>query len=342
MPKDKILILSVDRDDDIGRKAHIKGPIIGRENVLQSATALGLADPEESDFNALFSAVRVFDELQKQYDCQVAVLTGDRDVGIKSDKKIAQQLDGLLQKFPSTGVVFVSDGVTDEQILPVIQSRLPIISVKRVIVKQSEELETGYYKIKDFIKESVDNPKFSRLVFGLPAIVLILLGIFGFEGVRVVIGLVGVYLLIKGFKLEQYVMGAAQEVSTALTRRRFVFFLYVMGSVFFVLGAYRGYLGQLDVAQLGFFEVVSGFLSASIFLFFIGGTLLWIGRSLRVETRGLKKIISVIVFGFSIAWVVYNSAELILRPQISAINFILSIGLGFVLIFIALMIEWKS
>lgn len=340
--KERILVLSVDRDDDIGRKTALRGPAIGREAVLKTATALGLADPEESDFNALFQTVKVFDEVRKQFPAQVAVLTGDRDVGLKSDKKVADQLAGLLKMFPATGVIFVSDGTTDEQVLPIIQSRVPILSVRRVIVKQSEQLETGYYKIKDFIKESVDNPKFSRVVFGIPAIVFILLGLFGLEGFRVVIGLVGVYLLIKGFKLENYVFAAAEEVSTALTKRRFVFFLYVVAALFFALGIYRGYLGVQGVLSQGYFEILAGFLSSSIFLLFSSGSVAWVGKSISSGGKSKIKVVSVILFGFSISWVVFNAAELILSPEITAFNFINSILVGFVLIFIALLLELKS
>jgi len=342
MPKDKVLVLSVDRDNDIGMKTRFRGPILGREEVLKAANALGLSDPEDSDFNALFQAVRIFDDIKKQFTSQVAVLTGDRDVGVKSDKEISDQLSSILKKFQATGVIFVSDGTEDEQIIPIIQSRVPIISVKRVIVKQSEQLETGYYKIKDFLKESVDNPKFARIVFGLPAIILILLGIFGVEGFRVVIGLLGAYLLIKGFKLEHYFLSAADEVSTSLTRRRFVFFLYVMAAIFFAMASYRGYQIISELMETGLFEMAAGFLSASIFFFFISGTLVWLGRSIRLGTRSSKKVLSVTIFGFSIAWVVFNSAELIIRPEISALNFILSIVVGFALIFVALLIEWKA
>ena len=341
MAKDRILVLSVDRDDDLGAKTGIKSPVMGRESVLRAANAFGLADPEDSDFNSIFQAVKVFDELKSKFQCEVAVLTGDRDVGIKSDKIISEQIVRVLKKFPATGAVFVSDGSEDEQIIPIIQSHVPIISVKRVIVKQSEQLETGYYKIKDFLKESLDNPKFSRLVFGLPAILFILLSAFGLEGFRYVLGVLGAYLLIKGFKLEKYVIATGEEVSTALTRKRFVFFLYVMAALFFVLASYSGYL-TISEGEIGFFEMVGGFASASIFMYFISGDIAFIGRSISNEKRSGKKILAISIFGFSIAWVIYNAAELIISPEVSALNFILGIAAGFVMIFIALLIEWKS
>src|SRR5438132_1362909 len=59
----KILVLCVDRDDDIGVKTGIKTPLIGREANLNAATKLGLADPEDSDVNALLSAISTYDGL---------------------------------------------------------------------------------------------------------------------------------------------------------------------------------------------------------------------------------------------------------------------------------------
>ena len=38
----KTLIICIDRDNDLGEKAKVETPIIGRENNLKAATALGL------------------------------------------------------------------------------------------------------------------------------------------------------------------------------------------------------------------------------------------------------------------------------------------------------------
>ena len=186
---------------------------MGKEHVIDAATKLGLKDPGDTDFNSMIEAVRVYEELRKQYDSEVSVLTGDREVGIKSDKKISEQLDKVLKHFRANFVVLVSDGSEDEQVIPIIQSVIPILSVKRVVVKQSEQLESTYYKVKDFIKESLENPKMSRLVFGLPAIALLLISIFGAEGWRAIMGILGAYLVIKGFRLGSYLTGAADEVA---------------------------------------------------------------------------------------------------------------------------------
>ena len=75
MQKGRTLVLSVDRDDDLGFKAQIECPVIGREACLSAANSLGLADPEDSDLNAIFQAVQIYDELQgKGEDVEIAIV----------------------------------------------------------------------------------------------------------------------------------------------------------------------------------------------------------------------------------------------------------------------------
>jgi len=148
------LILCVDRDDDLGRKAGIKGPIIGREENLKAAVALGLADPEDSDMNAIFAAISLYDRLKKGgKDIEIATLTGHEEVGMKSDEIIAKQLDKVIKKINPSDVIFVSDGSEDEYILPLITSRLPITHMRKVIVKQSKNIESTYYIIMRALKD---------------------------------------------------------------------------------------------------------------------------------------------------------------------------------------------
>ena len=340
--KDKILVLAIDRDNDIGEKTRIKGPLVGREAAVKAAVALGTADPSDSDTNAVFQSVKVFDDLKKQYTTELAVLTGHRNVGIQSDKIIADQLNSVMKKFKADYAVLVSDGAEDEHVVPIIQSRVPILSVNKIIVKQAEALESSYYKIKDFISESLENPKFSSLIFGLPALILVLFAIFGTEGTRAVLGILGAYLLVKGFKLEGYFTGAWEEVHAALSRKRFAFFMYTIAGIFFVLASYQGVSGFFDFVDVGFFESVAGFFSPSIYFYFISAALVWIGRNIVSEKRNVKKITSMIIFGLSIALVISSAAELILNPETSLLNFVLAIIAGFVLIFLAVYLEIKG
>ncbi len=54
----KLLVLCVDRDNDIGEKSNIKTPVVGRKDCLYAASELALSDPEEADANAIFAAVK--------------------------------------------------------------------------------------------------------------------------------------------------------------------------------------------------------------------------------------------------------------------------------------------
>lgn len=340
--KDKILVLSVDRDDDMGRKTGLKGPITGAEKVMESGIRLGMSDPEDSDFNAIFQALRLSKEMKKQYVTEVAILTGHKNVGVESDMRIGKQLDKVLKDFRADYVLLVSDGSQDEHVLPLIQSRVPVLSIDRVIVKQSERLESGYYKIREFLEETLEKPKVARLLFGLPAIFLLLYAVLGLEGWRIILGAVGAFLFIKGFKLDKYLFGAIDEFRTSMTRRRFAFFTYIVSIAVTVLATYWGYEAAATWANIGLFEAASSFVAASVYLYFIAAAIAWIGKSVSKEKRTVKGIVAVLMFGFAVSLVVNNAARLIVEPELSMLTFVLSIAVGFGLIFVALVMEIKK
>jgi len=142
--EERTLILCVDGDNDIGRKANVETPILSRNKNLEAATALAIADPEEADANAMFGAVRLYDQLTERYPeevYQVATIAGDAMGGIEADRNIVRELEGILDDYKATGVILVTDGYSDEAVIPLIQSRVPITSVQHIVVKHSERLE---------------------------------------------------------------------------------------------------------------------------------------------------------------------------------------------------------
>ncbi len=149
------MVLCVDRDDDIGEKAGMNGPILGRENVLDAAIALGLADPEDSDTNTILGGLSMYDDLvRKGIDAEVAVISGDRHVGFTSDQIMITQLENILSKVEPSSVVLVSDGAEDEYIYPMVSSRTKVDSIRRVFVKQSKSIESFYYMITKSLTET--------------------------------------------------------------------------------------------------------------------------------------------------------------------------------------------
>jgi len=238
---DKIVIC-VDRDDDIKRKTGIKGPIIGIDRNIEVANSLALADPEDTDVNAMFSAIKIAKEL----NTEVVTLTGDKSVGVISDMEISRQLDEVVDKFKPEGVILVTDGAEDEQIIPIIESRAKIISVKTAIVRQSQELERAYFKIIQFIKEVEEDANLARLVFGIPGLVLILIAIGGIFGImllamNIILAIIGIYLLIKGFGYEEEFFSKASEFINSLSVERVSTWTYIVSTLIIILSGIYGY-----------------------------------------------------------------------------------------------------
>jgi len=99
----RTLVLSVDRDDDIGWKAKVESPAIGRAACLAAANTLALADPEDSDINAIFSAVKIYDELVTNgEEAAIAVVAGNHLHMIDGDRRIATSLEQVIKETKAT------------------------------------------------------------------------------------------------------------------------------------------------------------------------------------------------------------------------------------------------
>jgi putative membrane protein len=150
----KTLVLCVDRDDDLGTKAGVNGPVIGRDENLKATIALGLADPEEADTNTILSGLQLYDDLVKRgVDSEIATICGDSHVGFRSDLILSNQLENVLEVVKPDRAILVSDGVEDESVYPMVSSRIKIDSVRRVFVKQSPSIEGTYYMVVKTLRD---------------------------------------------------------------------------------------------------------------------------------------------------------------------------------------------
>jgi putative membrane protein len=209
-PKSKILIICIDRDDDIGVKAGLKTPIIGREACMAAATKFAIADPEEADANAIFAAIKEYDDLTaKQESCEVVTVSGLFEGGVLGDKKIRKQVEEVLRSYPADGAVIVSDGQEGEELVPVIQSLVPIFSLKRVVIKHSRSVEESYAVLGRYLRMLIFDPRYARYSLGVPGIIfLALVIIYEFSphsAPLVLIGFIGVVFIIRGFDVDKRV-----------------------------------------------------------------------------------------------------------------------------------------
>jgi putative membrane protein len=167
------LVLCIDRDDDIGSKGGIDTPIVGRDACINAGTRLALEDPEDADSNAIFGAVKTYEELvSKGYTAEVAVVAGKFNRGVEADEKISLEVKNILEKYNADGAVIVSDGEDDETVLPIIQSRVPIISIQRIIIRHSRSVEYSYAVLGRYLKMLIYDPQYSRFFLGVPGILL--------------------------------------------------------------------------------------------------------------------------------------------------------------------------
>lgn len=224
----KLLVLAVDRDDDLGRKTRLSGPLIGRQAVLNGAQSLAVADPEESDANAMFAAVSEYDKIVDNPSdfnadaVEVACVTGNIRVGAKSDAVVAKQFEEVLARVGDVEVILVSDGAEDEHLLPILSSRAPIAGMRRVVIKQAKNIEGFLYlMVRLMHDQKMQRRFFLPLAFLLfAAAVSVLLNQWGIF-ISFALALTGFMILMQVFgwedSIERFFAGLAQEARAGKT-----------------------------------------------------------------------------------------------------------------------------
>ena len=262
----KTLILCVDRDDDLGRKAGVRGPVVGRENNVNAAVSLALADPEDSDANAIFAAVSLYDRLKKEgKDVEIATLTGSENVGMKSDEIIAKQIDKVVNETGPDDIIFVSDGSEDEFILPIITTRRPIKHIRRVIVRQSKNIESTYYiivkalKDKKLMKKILMPVALLFLAYAIASIIIILIKIGnpswnlidpGTFALTVISLTLGLYFLEKTYSVGHKIRNLEKALRTAMVEAKVAFIGDLIAGLLILAGldfAYNDSLTSGDI-----------------------------------------------------------------------------------------------
>ena len=205
----KLLVICVDRDDDVGEKTGISTPVVGRNECIEAGQRLALEDPEDADSNAIFSAIKTYEDLvSRGYNAQVIIATGVTGRGVQADEKIAAEIKSVLKKFSADGAVIVSDGEDDEMVIPIIQNVIPVVSVQRVVMKVSRTIEHSYAVFGKFLKMVMYDPKYSKFFLGVPGILLLIGGVGAVTGYTaeifaVLVSILGGAFLIRAFDIDK-------------------------------------------------------------------------------------------------------------------------------------------
>jgi putative membrane protein len=310
------LVLCVDRDDDIGFKADVASPVVGREACLAAANALALRDPEDSDVNAIFQGVRIYDTLVARGEtAYVAILAGDHMQMLDGDRKIASSLEEVIRTTGATSCILISDGAEDEYVLPIIQSRIPVSSVQRVIVSQMPNLESSYYTIKKLL----DDPKVARVLLvplGLAMLLFATAYLMGYpEGATIiVVGVIGLYTLLKGFGVDEVFGSGMETIRTSFTRGRISFVTYIVALLLFLMGLYLGFTSLLQYYSAAFspglFLYLVAFLYGAVGWFTAAGLIIVGGKAIdtwMTERSNFPRVIVLPFFVGAIGVIAYGA-----------------------------------
>jgi putative membrane protein len=340
--KNRILILCVDRDGDLETKAGIKTPLLGRTRNLDAAVSLILRDPEEPDANAMFEAIRLHDYLQSEKQpeeiFEVATISGLERGGVGADRKLVAELSTLLDSFSANEVILVTDGYSDEAVLPLVESRVPVSSVRRIVIKHSESIEETAALFSRYLKLIWENPRYARLALGIPGLLFFLFGILSiipgavnYYLIAIVLILGGV-LLIKGFGVDRGARNFykwAKEYSPPPLPVQIANYAMIAGVLCVAVSVYLGIANAAanvtsvppDLAGwISALPVAAGFFIKGLMdLMVVGIGIVLFGRSIRLYFERDPRLLRNVALVVSVAWfrwILNATADILIKPGV--------------------------
>jgi putative membrane protein len=293
----RILVLCIDRDDDIGSKGGIKTPIVGRDHCISAGTRLAIEDPEDSDANAIFGAIKTYEELiAKGYNSEVALVAGKFNRGIEADEKISLEIQNILTKYKADAAVLVSDGEDDETVIPIIQAMIPVISIQRIIIKHSRSVEYSYAVLGRYIKMLVYDPRYSKFFLGVPGALLVASGlatVFGLtrEAIALALSILGGAFIIRAFDIDKALVSLGRPTPTA-----FIKIFSAFAGVLIILASLANGVSRIPpeaiTSNMGVMNIlkdrviVGSFVHGTITLLWIGIATIFVGTLLSNWFKG--------------------------------------------------------
>ena len=284
-----LLVLCVDLDDDVGRKTTVGTPVVGRDPVEEAAVALATADPEDSDVNVLFQGLHIAEKITDE-EVEVACVTGNDGGDVSANREVGKEVDEVLASL-STGegvtALVVTDGAQDESVVPVIRSRVTIDGVRRVVVRQAQDLESVYYTMKQVLNDpetrgTVLVPLGILLLIYPLAVIASMLELPGGAVFGIVSAMLGLYFLSRGLGITETLDALVSRARNSLYAGRVTIITYLVAAALLVIGGVDG-LNQLEAVQksnspLGALEVIAALVQGSVQWFAAAGITTSLGQ----------------------------------------------------------------
>jgi putative membrane protein len=287
----------------------------------------------------MFEAVRIYDNLTKSTKgdetYEVATIAGSDLEGVEADRQLVSELTEVLNEFPATDVILVTDGFTDEMVLPLIESRVPVTSVRRIVIQHSKSIEESAALFTRYMKLLVENPRYSRMVLGLPGVLFIVLGALAFipDGLKYAIPALGViiggYLVIRGFGLDKAAHNFRnwmKDYSPPPFPEQLAAFAAIAGILLILVG---GYLGGTSVANVLDAEIdiiaqvpslIGYFVADSAYLIALGFCVMLSGRTVRWFFEHDLRLWRTVIIMVAAAWssvMFVQASQILINPESS-------------------------
>jgi putative membrane protein len=226
-------------------------PVVGREAVESLVTAVGVDDPEDSRVNCLLEGLRVAEDDE---DAVVAVVSGAGE-SVTADREVAAQTEQLIAEFEPDSAVVVVDSAEDERLVPIIESRITVDAVDRVVVRQARDIESTYYLLKQFLAD--EQLRKTVLVPLGAALVAFPILLFVSDSPTMALGAIaavaGVTLLYKGLGIGRYLSRLPGQTRDALYSGQVSLVTYVVAAGLALVGFFAGALSVsgMDAGEIG-------------------------------------------------------------------------------------------
>ncbi len=211
------LIVVVDEDDDIGSTLGTS-VVKGYENVERAALSFAIERPEDADTNSIFVGLSLYRQLEKEgRKPEIMIVGGHPRSGLLAQDLIKRRVEEAIQDSDEYELYIVSDGLDEILMAEVLHDVGPIAGVKRVVVEQSLGVEESYVLLARYIRKALNDPRYSKYFLGVPGLLLLVFGvltIFGYLllSLKVIAALLGLFMILKGFNVEDAAWRAARSV----------------------------------------------------------------------------------------------------------------------------------
>jgi len=236
------LVVCVDRSNAVGQTTGRSTPVVGADAVEALVTEVGVADPEDASVNCILEALRVARDLEAEGDdAVVAVVSGAADAAVGADRSIARDVDAVIEDCDPDAAVVVVDSPRDERLVPIVESRVRVDSVDRVVVRQDRDIESTYYRLKQFLADE----ELRQTVLVPLGVALVVFPVLSFltrtaVAVATITAVTGLFLLYKGFGVDAAAVDLAAQARDAVYSGRVSLVTYAVAGGLTLVGTFAG------------------------------------------------------------------------------------------------------